>query len=745
MKRPTIALACILKNERHNIDRLLESVAGCFDEIHLTDTGSTDGSLELLERYATKEGHPTHVSNPAQAVIRLHHFKWIDDFAAARNYSFSHPQTDFIMWMDLDDVLGNPEAFKAWRDSAMGLADYWIATYHYALEGDRPICSFIRERVVRRDRGLQWESFLHEGIKPISPIFGPVKHDYVPTWTILHRRTGQDMTLDRSRNVKMLEARKDELNSRLKYYYGKELFDGGQYPEAAVQLTAAAALEDLEMHDRILCLQYAAYSFMACNQFSRAIALAYQGVQLDPLRAEFWCVIGDCYVKLGQFGPAIPAFNAAKSCPYQGAQQGGNALSYSGLIFQHGNCYLEYPRQQLARIYFQVGDLRRAHQEALEALTMADTAETRALVHDLERAIEVATPKALEQLEASEDIVISALPNSHPYEWDEEIAKKKGVGGSETAAIHMARHLHELTGRRVVVFNTRQSALEVKGVLYESSLRAAEYFARYLPKLHIAWRHSHPATRAQTAIWCHDLRTPGIEVAPDNATVCLLTPFHQEYAHAIQGLKPEKVWLTRNGIDPKRFEGPAPAKVPGKVIFPSSPDRGLDRVIRIMERVREKVPHAELHVFYGFDNLRKYGMADMANRLEAMIKERPWVKYHGNVQQDELARHFRESEVWLYPANFIETFCITALEALASKTYPVVRRIGALRDTVGPWAAKGMATMIDQDAETELEVLHWASEVVHAIDTQAHQFIDFDANAHSWESVAKDWAARFGL
>jgi len=104
--RPSIALCSILKDELKNLPRFLESVVGCYDEIHFTDTGSTDGSLEKLLKYAEK--------SPFSFPIFVSQFQWIDDFSAARNYNFScvPKHYDFILWSDLDDVLENPEEFK---------------------------------------------------------------------------------------------------------------------------------------------------------------------------------------------------------------------------------------------------------------------------------------------------------------------------------------------------------------------------------------------------------------------------------------------------------------------------------------------------------------------------------------------------------------------------------------------------------------------------------------------------------
>ena len=34
----------------------------------------------------------------------MYKFKWIDDFGAARNYSFSKATKEYILWLDADDI-----------------------------------------------------------------------------------------------------------------------------------------------------------------------------------------------------------------------------------------------------------------------------------------------------------------------------------------------------------------------------------------------------------------------------------------------------------------------------------------------------------------------------------------------------------------------------------------------------------------------------------------------------------------
>ena len=85
----TLSLCMIVKNEEDVIGRCLECVSDIFDEIIVVDTGSEDKTRDIVKKY-TKN---------------LYYFKWIEDFAAARNYAFSKATKDYIMWLDADDII----------------------------------------------------------------------------------------------------------------------------------------------------------------------------------------------------------------------------------------------------------------------------------------------------------------------------------------------------------------------------------------------------------------------------------------------------------------------------------------------------------------------------------------------------------------------------------------------------------------------------------------------------------------
>lgn len=713
MKRPSITLAAIMKNEAHNIPRMLKSVEGCFDEIILTDTGSTDDSVEIAKSHGAQ----------------IKHFEWVDDFAAARNFSFEGIKTDYIAWMDLDDILENPQGFKNFRDDAMSLGDYWIASYHYSSDASgKPVCTFARERVFRTNKNYRWKYFVHEGVMPDSS----TRMQFSSVWAIKHMRSEEDLKRDRMRNLSLFTKPGRTLDSRMTYYYGKELFECGKPVEAIPQLGKALQDIDLQMHDRILAMQYLCYCYVQTNQFEQAVQIANQGTILAPQRAEFYNLIADCMIKQNRLVDAIPSLSAAKSCVMQAAP------GFASAMFHSEEAYTTSPRINLAKIYANMGMMERAEAEAKEAADSWNHEESRAVLSELRRIRTLS--EGYKNAKPCDDIVITCPPNA-PYLWDADIAKKKSMGGSETACIEMAYWLKRLTGKPVKVFNVREDTKVCDGVEYIPCTQVSEYMAKNKPLVHIAWRHNIKVTDAPTYLWCHDLFTPGAEVTAHYEKHLCLTPFHKRYAMANQGISENKIHVTRNGINPEKFKPIDYAKKdPNKFIFSSSPDRGLDRAMRVLDKVREKYPDIKLHVFYGIEHLDKYGLKDMRLMLEKMMADRKdWVIYHGATEQSKMMEEFSTAAYCVQPSDWIETSKISAMEQLCSGVYQITRAIGGCVDTMKEAAESGMASLVDSECITDVEHDVYVQETLKALDEKAYLRIQVDPDKYAWKHVAEEW------
>lgn len=730
--RPSIALAMIVKNEAHNLPGLLESVHGCFDEIHITDTGSADTTVDYLKSEKAFEA--------AGCPIFIHHFEWINDFSKARQYSFDQvpDHMDFIMWMDGDDVLDGKDAFIHFRDHTLHCCHMWLVKYDYAFDvNGNSMCTFVRERIVKNNYGFHWKYFVHEGIIP--PNNKSVHSQPINTFKIKHIRTDVDLKQDRSRNISMFKEREDELDSRMRYYFGKELFDNGEYVKAVQVLQKLTSENDpwFSITDRVMAMQYLSMAYAQCFKWDNSLNVALLGLQLSADRGEFFNLIADALLKKQNPGGAIIFYKAAKFC---------SETNFNGFIHTSPIAVKEYPAVQLANIYLQIGRFHEAQKE-IEYLESLNYPDVQRFKDQIVRVKYLNNLGPAEEKVLSDDIVISTPPGTVTSDWDENVLKVKGLGGSETACVEVARKLHERTKRTVKVFMQRETVdIMPSGVEYYPIHMLEEYFRRNKPYRHIAWRHTTKLTEAPTYIWSHDLVTAGGENVNNYTKYLCLSGFHKEFTKDLLGVPEHKIELVRNGIDPECFiKLQSVDKIPNKIMFSSSPDRGLERSINIVKRIREEFPDVSLHVFYGTANMRKMGNAAEADRLDHLVRIHDFVVDHGFVSKDELMKHMKESVCWLYPADFIETSCITAMEAACAHAYPLVRNMGALPYTLKEVYERGMCEILDQDCSTESEHDFWAERLGCVLREERYKKMDINIDDYSWDNAIEDFIKAMDL
>lgn len=154
----TVSLCMIVRNEEDVLGRCLESVKDIVDEIIIVDTGSTDRTKEIAGRFTNA----------------VYDFPWIDDFSAARNFSFSKATMDYQMWLDADDVIEDEDRkkFQQMKEELDGSTDVVMMPYQVAFDQKgNPTMTYYRERLLKRSRGFLWQGAVHEVITPAGPSF----------------------------------------------------------------------------------------------------------------------------------------------------------------------------------------------------------------------------------------------------------------------------------------------------------------------------------------------------------------------------------------------------------------------------------------------------------------------------------------------------------------------------------------------------------------------------------------------
>lgn len=145
--RPLLAAVMIVKNEEQHLARCLSSIRTCCDEIIIVDTGSTDNTVAIAEKFGAK----------------VFHRIWQQDFADARNESLSHTNAEWVLYIDADEVLTNIEKFPL-RDLLSRSSD--VAAFGLQVSpliGWMPYTDF---RLWRHDPEIQFVGDIHETTLP---------------------------------------------------------------------------------------------------------------------------------------------------------------------------------------------------------------------------------------------------------------------------------------------------------------------------------------------------------------------------------------------------------------------------------------------------------------------------------------------------------------------------------------------------------------------------------------------------
>lgn len=337
----------------------------------------------------------------------------------------------------------------------------------------------------------------------------------------------------------------------------------------------------------------------------------------------------------------------------------------------------------------------------------------------------------------------------------------RGIGGSETAAIHVAREL-VARGHQVTVYADPLVNRSIHdGVLYlrHETFKGADCDVFVSSRAPWAIEQFGPVRAPVKLLWVHDVDvggdSPGLQrqLLVFDRVLCLSEWHRGHFLGRYTGLDPAKVQVTRNGIDPSRFYpgGALPHKL-NHLVWSSSPPRGLDNMIYNFGLIRQRVPDAELHVYYGFDCWEAMARARGAAAELAEIQrykdllpplggERDGVHYHGRVGQQELADAFMRAKAWAYLTGFPETSCISAMEAQAAGCLPVCSNVAALAETV----KHGVVVDVGQPNAPQV----WFDAVVRALTDedwrrpQAEAARSYALGSLSWRALAEEWEEMF--
>ena len=119
-----------------------------------------------------------------------------------------------------------------------------------------------------------------------------------------------------------------------------------------------------------------------------------------------------------------------------------------------------------------------------------------------------------------------------------------------------------------------------------------------------------------------------------------------------------------------------------KLIYTSTPWRGLDVLLNAMEQI--KTDKVEIDIY---SSTQIYGDAfkkvndDQFIKLYDKAKSLKYVNYKGYTNHKELMKVLHTYDCYVHPSTFEETFCLAAMESLAAGLVAMTTDLGALYET----------------------------------------------------------------
>ena len=176
------------------------------------DTGSTDNTKELAARYTDK----------------IYDFEWIDDFSAARNFSFSKATCDYIYAPDADEVLDEANRLEFMKLKQCMVPEIEIVQMRYHTVGIDTVLNVAdeyRPKLFKRLRGFTWIDPIHETVRLEPLVFDS---DVVITHMPENDHSSRDFGI-----FEKEIARSGRLSRKISQMYATELYKCGD--EAALE------------------------------------------------------------------------------------------------------------------------------------------------------------------------------------------------------------------------------------------------------------------------------------------------------------------------------------------------------------------------------------------------------------------------------------------------------------------------------------------------------------------------------
>lgn len=318
--KPTICLNMIVKNESAIITRCLDSVRDLIDYWVISDTGSSDGTQQIIRDYFEQ--------HQIDGLLLEHEWQ---DFAHNRNQALNHARdkADYILLMDADDYLVTTAGFQF---------DHLTADC-YRLKLIHGNLNYFNTKLIRADLPWYWEGVLHEYLECDTP------HSQENWQDGCHIASPREGARSRNPNKYQDDAKvlakaleKEPHNARYRFYLAQSYRDYGNYKDAIKHYQKRSSMEGWEEEGWYALLQVALLKEQAHYPETEVIQSYLSAYERRPQRAESLHNLARYLRERGRYALAYVYASTAATTP----------LPADDVLFVSTSTYLWQARDELA-------------------------------------------------------------------------------------------------------------------------------------------------------------------------------------------------------------------------------------------------------------------------------------------------------------------------------------------------------------------------------------------------------------
>jgi glycosyltransferase involved in cell wall biosynthesis len=271
MQKKTLGLSMIVKNESHVILRVLNSVASIIDYWVIADTGSTDGTQQIIQDFFKEKGIPG----------ELIEVEW-KDFATSRNAALQavEPHVDYGMWIDADEELIIEPGFDKETMLAPGIDSISLRTVYGRVD-------YTRKNIWRTKNEFFWNGPIHELLSSPKEFTG----DIAKSLHVIVRAEGSSWQNVREKyldHAKILEEyTKTTEDPRWVFYTAQSYRDASEFEKSIEWYNKRSQMNSGFLEEIFISKFMVARLSEAIGKSKNECTILYQEAHsVDPLRGE---------------------------------------------------------------------------------------------------------------------------------------------------------------------------------------------------------------------------------------------------------------------------------------------------------------------------------------------------------------------------------------------------------------------------------------------------------------------------